>query len=169
MGYWQYGEEVASSLTVNFPTDDILAQSLNILISCGVALGYAIQFYIPIKILFPSIQRRMKIADRHPFFGEMIFRVFMVFVTFAVAMLIPNVGLLISIIGAICSNSLALVFPVFIEYLVKTRGDNRMSTFDSIKNVLILVLAVCGFLSGGYEGVLGIIDLYSGNNSTSNH
>lgn len=160
MGYWKYGEEVASSLTVNFPTDDILAQSLNIIISCGVALGYAIQFYIPIKILFPSVQQRIKVAETHPFVGEMVFRVFVVFVTFAVALLIPNVGLLISIIGAICSNSLALVFPVFIEYLVKTRGDNRMSTFDSIKNVLILLLAVCGFLSGGYEGVLGVIELY---------
>lgn len=160
MGYWKYGEEVASSLTVNFPADDVLAQSLNILISCGVALGYAIQFYIPIKILFPSVQRRIKAAEVHPFMGEMVFRVFVVFVTFAVAMLIPNVGLLISIIGAICSNSLALVFPVFIEYLVKTRGDSRMSTFDSIKNILLLILAVCGFLSGGYEGVHGVIELY---------
>lgn len=160
MGYWKYGEETESSLTVNFPTDDILAQSLNIVISCGVALGYAIQFYIPIKILFPSLQRRMKMAEAHPFVGELVFRCFVVFLTFAVAMFIPNVGLLISIIGAVCSNSLALVFPVFIEYLVKTRGDNRMSIFDSIKNILLLLLAVCGFLSGGYEGVLGVVELY---------
>lgn len=160
-GYWQYGDEVESSLTQNLPADDYLAQSVLIIISVGVGLGYPIQFYIPIQILYPVIQRSVKITRKYPLTFELIFRVFLVLVTFTVAILVPNVGLLISLIGAVCSNSLALVFPVIIEYLVKTRGDNRMSLFHAIKNILILLLAIVGFLSGGYESIRGIIALYN--------
>ena len=160
-GYWQYGEKVASSLTLNLPQDDIFAQTVNIIIAVGVALGYAIQFYIPIQILFPLVRRSMNCASNNPLASELTFRMFMVLVTFTVAILVPNVGLLISLIGAICSNSLALVFPVIIEYLVMTRGDNKMSWFHTIKNLLILGLALIGFLSGGYQSISGIIDMYT--------
>lgn len=159
-GYWKYGPDVESSLTLNLPADDWLAQTVKIVVASGVALGYAIQFYIPIQILFPLIQRSIKFTKNNPFSSELMFRVFMVIVTFLVAILVPNLGLLISLIGAICSNSLALVFPVIIEYLVATRGDSKMQTLDVIKNILILLLAIVGFLSGGYESVRGIIGLY---------
>lgn len=160
-GYWQYGELVKSSLTQNLPQDEVLAQVINIIIVTGVALGYAMQFYVPIQILFPLIKRSMSFASNSPFISELVFRIFMVLVTFTVAILVPNVGLLISLIGAVCSNSLALVFPVIIEYLVMTRGDNKMSWFHIIKNLLILGLALIGFLSGGYQSILGIIALYN--------
>ena len=160
-GYWQYGPKVASSLTLNLPQDEALAQSVNIIIATGVALGYALQFYIPIQILFPLVRRSMSCASNNPMISELTFRIFMVLVTFTVAILVPNVGLLISLIGAICSNSLALVFPVIIEYLVMTRGDNKMSWFHTIKNILILALALVGFISGGYQSILGIIALYT--------
>lgn len=159
-GYWQFGDKVLGSLTLNLPQDDPFAQSVKIIVSSGVALGYAIQFYIPIQILFPLVKRSINLVGQHPFPSELVFRIFMVLVTFTVALLVPNVGLLISMIGAICSNSLALVFPVIIEYLVMTRGDDKMPLFHIIKNILILCLALIGFLSGGYESVLGIIDLY---------
>lgn len=160
-GYWQYGEKVQGSLTMNLPPENYLAQSVKIIVSVGVALGYAIQFYIPIQILFPLLRRSITLVHNNPFSSELVFRMFMVLVTFTVAILVPNVGLLISLIGAVCSNSLALVFPVIIEYLVLTRGDNKMPPFDAIKNILILTLAVIGFLSGGYISILGIIDLYN--------
>lgn len=160
-GYWQYGPEIESSITMNLPNDDALAQTVLIVISAGVALGYAMQFYIPIQILFPLITRSIKAAANSPLVSELLFRTLMVLITFTVAILVPNVGLLISLIGAVCSNALALVFPVIIEFLVDTRGDNKMALPHIIKNVLILLLAFVGFLSGGYVSIRGIIDLYT--------
>jgi proton-coupled amino acid transporter len=161
MGYWKFGEEVESSLIMNLPPDDAFYQSVLIIVAVGVALGYAIQFYIPIQILFPLIRRSINFADSNPLISEMLFRTVMVLVTFTVAILVPNIGLLISLIGAVCSNSLALVFPVIIEYLVKTRGDSKMETIHIVKNVSILLLALIGFLSGGFEAIRGIIALYT--------
>lgn len=133
-----------------------------LIISFGVILGYAILFYIPIEIMFPSIIKRLKVADRHPLVSEMIFRTLMVLVTFSVAILVPNLGLLISLIGAVCATSLALVFPVVIECLLLTRHDkSKLGLFVIIKNILILSLAVVGFVSGGYESIRQIIQLYN--------
>ncbi|KAG5684508.1 hypothetical protein PVAND_013737 [Polypedilum vanderplanki] len=161
MGYWQFGNEVAGSLILNLPPDEVFYQSVLVIVACGVALGYAIQFYIPIQILFPLIRRSIKLADNNPLISELLFRTIMVILTFLVAILVPNIGLLISLIGAVCSNSLALVFPVIIEYLVKTRGEDKMKPIHIVKNIFILLLAVIGFLSGGFEAIRGIIALYT--------
>lgn len=159
-GYWKYGEESKSSLTLNLPTDEVLAQTVLLILSFGVILGYAIQFFIPMQIMFPSVRNVIKPADRHPLFGEICFRTFMVLVTFGVALVVPNLGLLISLIGAICSNSLALLFPVIIEFLVATRNNKPMTGVFMAKNGFILLLALIGFVSGGYESVKQIIELY---------
>lgn len=131
-----------------------------LVISFGIILGYAIQFFIPIEIMFPSVMRTFQVADRYPLISEMIFRAMMVLLTLSVALLVPNLGLLISLIGAVCSTSLALVFPVVIEYLVITRHDKSVGLLTVIKNILIISLALVGFLSGGYESIRQIVQLY---------
>lgn len=72
----------------------------------------------------------------------------------------PSLGLLISLIGAVCSNSLALLFPVIIEFLNETRGDKRMNALMTLKIGFILVLFLIGFASGAFESVKQIIDMY---------
>lgn len=84
----------------------------------------------------------------------------MIMVTFVVALAVPNVGLLISLIGAVCSTSLALVFPVLAEYLVLTRNDEPLEFFIICKNLLLLSLAAFGFITGGYESIRQIAQLY---------
>lgn len=111
--------------------------------------------------MFPSIKNKFDVAKKHPLISEMAFRTSMVLVTFSVAILVPNLGLLISLIGAVCSTSLALVFPVIIEYLVLSRNGEPVSTSIVIRNILILLFATVGFLSGGYESTRLIIKLYT--------
>lgn len=159
-GYWKYGPEVKGSLTLNLPQDEWLAPTVLLILCFGVVLGYAIQFFIPMQIMFPSVQNLIKPAARNAVTGEICFRAFMVLVTFGVALLVPNLGLLISFVGAICGNSLALLFPVLIEYLVVTRDDKPMTGVFIAKSSLILLLAVVGFVSGGYESFKQIIALY---------
>lgn len=131
-----------------------------VMISFGVILSYGIQFFIPIQIMFPRIRNRFELADRHPLAAERIFRVLVTLATFSVAMLVPNLGLLISLIGAVCSTSLALVFPLLIEYFVLTRNDKSLDFSTLVKNILLLSFAIVGFLSGGYESLRQIVKLY---------
>ena len=129
-------------------------------ISFGVLLGYAIQFFIPIEIMFPTVRSIWKFADSRPLAGERIFRIIVVLITFSVAMLIPNLGLLLSLIGSVCSTVLALVFPPVLEFIVILSEGKRIHWFIFIKNSIILMLAVLGFVTGGYESIKSIVKEY---------
>lgn len=80
-----------------------------------------------------------------------------------VAISIPNLGILISLIGAFASTSLALVYPVLIDLIVKCDGEKetRISPWIWIKSVVILLIAATGCFLGTYENVVHIIRIYS--------
>lgn len=149
----------------NFKTDTFfacfrLAQCVKLAIALGVLLGYAIQFFVAIQIMFPTIKNSFKFVDHHPFFGELLFRTFMVVITFAVAELVPNLGLLLSLIGSVCSTVLALVLPPLMEFIIMSCEDEGISWFTYIKNSTILLLSLLGFLTGGYESLSGIVKAF---------
>ncbi|XP_061507479.1 proton-coupled amino acid transporter-like protein CG1139 [Anopheles gambiae] len=151
-GYWRWGESVQGSLTLNLPDNEILAESVKLMIATGVLLGYALQFFVAIMIMWPMVESRLPLARRHPVRCEMVFRIIMVLVTFLIAECVPNLGAFISLIGAFCSSSLALMFPPLIELIVAwTNGT--LGVWLVAKNVVILLLAFLGFATGTYESV----------------
>lgn len=138
-----------------------LAQLVKMAISLGVLLGFAIQFFIPIQIMLPLVQRRSSFAAKHPFADELMFRVVMVLTTFVVAQLVPNLSALLSLIGAVCSTVLALVFPPLMEMIVLETNNWKLRAFVYLKNVVILILSLLGFLTGTYESLNGIIKSFN--------
>ncbi|KAG5681514.1 hypothetical protein PVAND_010940 [Polypedilum vanderplanki] len=157
MGYWKFGEQTEGSLTLNLPTDQILAQIIITTVSLGVLLTYAIQFFVGIHIMLPPILRNSKTAAKFPILTELIFRTLMVFVTFIIAMLVPNLSLLLSLIGSVCCVILAFIFPSIVE-LMTSYDKGKIGVFCWIKNIVILILALCGFILGGGLALKGIYD-----------
>lgn len=133
---------------------------MKLAIALGVLLGYAIQFFVAIQIMFPSIRKTFRCVERHPLIGELAFRTFMVLVTFGVAEIVPNLSLLLSLIGAVCSTVIALVLPPLMEFIILTCEDESIGWFVIIKNSFILLLSLLGFLTGGYESLSSIIKTY---------
>lgn len=84
----------------------------------------------------------------------------MVLVTFGVAELVPNLSLLLSLIGAVCSTVLALVLPPLIEFIILSCEDNGIGWFVFLKNSIILLISILGFVTGGYESLSKIIKTY---------
>lgn len=67
-------------------------------------------------------------------------------------------SLFISLIGALCSTALALVFPPIIEMIVAFSEPNcKPSKVMIVKNVFILILALLGFFTGSYESLTKIV------------
>uniref|UniRef100_A0A1B0DLT3 Amino acid transporter transmembrane domain-containing protein n=1 Tax=Phlebotomus papatasi TaxID=29031 RepID=A0A1B0DLT3_PHLPP len=160
LGYLKYGDKVEGSLTLNLPEDDQLAQSVKLLISLGVLLGYALQFFIAIQIMWPGIQEKFG-PFNHPIIGEFAFRTIMVLVTLAIAMTVPKLSLFISLNGALCSTALALVFPPFIELVSNWEDSKGPGAAILLKNVAIMVVALLGFITGSYESLAQIIRAFS--------
>lgn len=137
-----------------------LAQCVKVAIALGVLLGYAIQFFVAIQIMFPSIKNSFKFARVHPFLSELVFRTLMVLVTFAIAELVPNLSLLLSLIGAVCSTVLALVLPPLMEFIILANDEEGIGWFVIIKNSIILLISVIGFFTGGFESLSAIWETY---------
>ena len=153
-GYLKYGENIEGSITLNLPHDQLLAQSVKFMIAIGVLLTYALQFYIPIKIMLPGIKFRFAFAKKHKILSEMVFRTFMVILTLLIAEGIPHLNLFIPLIGSVCSNCLCLVFPPIIELI----SDYCEKPEVILKNIFILILAILGMVTGFYESLTAIVN-----------
>lgn len=75
----------------------------------------------------------------------------------AIAELVPALGLFISLIGALCSTALALVFPPVIELIACSEPNKGPGIWICLKNLIILVLALLGFFTGSYESLKEIV------------
>lgn len=124
----------------------------------GVLLGYAIQFYVAIQIMYPSVRGSINYLDKHPKFGELIFRTLIVLVTFAVAAVVPNLSLLLSLVGSVCSTVLALTLPPLIEFIITKTEQDELDWFLIIKNSAIILIAIVGFITGAYESLYRTIE-----------
>ncbi|KAG7470179.1 hypothetical protein JOB18_034539 [Solea senegalensis] len=71
------------------------------------------------------------------------------------AILIPELDLVISLVGSVSSSFLALIFPPLLE-LVAFHAEG-LSPLVTIKNVVISVVGLVGFLTGTYIAIVEII------------
>lgn len=153
LAYLKYGNDIKGSVTLNLG-DGILPQCIKIGISLSIMLTYALQFYVPIAIMWPGYAKRYG-PYNSPILAETLFRSAICFLTFILAELIPKLGLFITLVGAISSTALALLFPPIIELVICSR-NNTLTVFKVSKNILILLIGFIGFASGTYESVSNI-------------
>ncbi|XP_045610493.1 proton-coupled amino acid transporter-like protein pathetic [Procambarus clarkii] len=155
-GYLQYGSTVQGSITLNLPASDPLAEAVKIAMALSVLLTYPLQMYVPFEILIPSVTRRFT-TKKGKLVAEYAFRTAMVLLTFVLAASIPNIGLFISLVGAVSSSTLALIFPPIIELVTFWPNTGRCH-WVLIKNVLICAFGLVGFATGTVSSIQSIID-----------
>ncbi|XP_050099904.1 proton-coupled amino acid transporter 1-like [Anopheles aquasalis] len=161
-GYLKYGEAAQGSVTLNLPYDHVLAQLVRLLMAVAVLASYALQFYVPMTILAPAIRHR---HPGHPECAETVLRLASVLLTFVLAAIIPNLGTFISLVGAVSTSTLALVFPPLIELLTVWPSRARSpspSRFGHrwliLKDALIIAFGASGFFFGTAKSLAMIID-----------
>lgn len=87
---------------------------------------------------------------------------------------IPQLGNLISLIGAIGSTALAVILPALFHILT-FRYDKTLSTVSLCKDVLLIVMGTIAAVAALYTSVINIVDgfedkpLTSINNGTHGH
>ncbi|XP_070168997.1 proton-coupled amino acid transporter 1 isoform X1 [Polyergus mexicanus] len=159
LSYLKYGNEVAGSVTLNLAQEEVLPQCIKTAISLSILLTYALQFYVPIAIMWPGIVNRFG-PFKWPVLAEIIFRSAICLTTFILAEAIPKLGLFISLVGAVSSTALALVFPPIIDMIVCWHNTN-LGFFTITKDVIIVLIGVLGFATGTYESLTAIIKSFS--------
>ncbi|KMZ10285.1 proton-coupled amino acid transporter-like protein CG1139 isoform X1 [Drosophila simulans] len=157
VSYVRWGEEVAGSITLNLVVEEVFSQVVKVIAALGVFLGYPIQFFVMIKILWPPLKRSSNCSQKYPITSQVCLRFFMVMMTFGVALVVPKLNLFISLIGALCSTCLAFVIPVLIDFVTRAQVPKALGVWSYIKNILILTVAVLGIVTGTYQSIVEIV------------
>lgn len=156
LGYLKYGDNVQGSLTLNLPQQDILAQAVQLTISVGILFSYALQMYVPIEILWPSVQKRWG-PFKNSSLIDILFRSSLVLITFILAEAIPHLGLFISLVGAVSSTALALFFPAVMDLAIHWESGLGHLKWLLWKDSFIIFIGIIGFLTGTYASIEAIV------------
>ncbi|KAI5607992.1 proton-coupled amino acid transporter 1, partial [Silurus asotus] len=152
IGYICFGSRIGGSITLNLP-DCWMYQIVKLLYSFGIYITYALQFYVPAEILIPPAVARVR--PGLALLVDLSIRMGLVLLTCALAILIPELDLVISLVGSISSSALALIFPPLLEII--TFHTEGISPFVLSKNIVISLIGLVGFLTGTYISIVEII------------
>jgi len=76
----------------------------------------------------------------------------------AVAIAVPNLGPIISLVGALCFSTLGLLVPAVIETVTFWEHDLGWRLW---KNIFVILFALLALLTGSYASILEIISEYT--------
>lgn len=153
-GYLRFGDAILGSITYNIPSSPPIYAAVKPLFICAIFLSYVLQFYVPATIfgrLMLKWRWHREASPRRQSICRKIMRVFIILFTYAVAMLVPHLDLMVSLLGAVSSSALALLVPPMLELLHRWPERQQIPRFYLTvvtKNVVILAVgvfsAVCG-------------------------
>ncbi|KAM9413618.1 proton-coupled amino acid transporter 1-like isoform 1-T2 [Salvelinus alpinus] len=152
IGYMTFGEAIGGSVTLNLP-NCWMYQIVKLLYCFGIYITFALQFYVPAAILIPPVVSR--VSERWELTVDLLIRTALVVFTCVLAILIPQLDLVISLVGSVSSSFLALIFPPLLQIL--TYHNEGLSPWVIVKNTLISVIGFIGFITGTYISITEII------------
>jgi proton-coupled amino acid transporter len=71
--------------------------------------------------------------------------------------MIPNLGAVISLVGAVSSSTLALIFPPVIEIITFWHKGFGKYSWILWKDIFIMIFGLLGFVFGSYVSIWNII------------
>ncbi|GBP06439.1 Proton-coupled amino acid transporter-like protein pathetic [Eumeta japonica] len=156
-GYWGYGEESSSPVTLNFPLETF-PLILRCLMAIMIFVTYALNFWAPFNLVWHYLAKRHDPAKH--WLWERVYRaVFIAFIT-VIAVAFPNIGNLMGLLGAFCLSNMGFIFPAIIELLVvwEEPGLGRCN-WRLWKNVFVIIIGILLFVAGTYSNLKGLLNL----------
>lgn len=154
-GYMKYGDGVLGSITLNLPEGEILALAAKILVAVAVFFTYCLQMYAPMDIIWTRIKIRIR-KDYHNI-SQIVLRTLGVTLTVILAIAVPDLELLIGLVGAIFFSTLGLLIPVVVETVHKWERGLGKCSHILWKNALLLLFYIIVLVSGCYAAVSEIV------------
>ncbi|KAJ1525408.1 hypothetical protein ONE63_010222 [Megalurothrips usitatus] len=158
VGYLKFGDDVQGSLTLNLDQKSVECQVLRIGLCLGILGTFPLQAYVPVDIMRGALQSRLGKTRLSPARAELCLRALIVLLTFLLAEAIPNLGLFISLVGALSSSSLAFLFPPLLDWASRWRQPGGVGALRHATNALILLM---GVLVTGWGTYAALVDITS--------
>ncbi|KAK9500843.1 hypothetical protein O3M35_002027 [Rhynocoris fuscipes] len=156
-GYLKYGSDVQGSITLSLPRHEILAQSARIMLAFAIFVTHALSCYVAFDITWRQyIEPKVK---NRKILWEYTVRTVLVIICFILAAAVPDLNRFISLIGALCLSTMGLAFPALIQLFTYWYDyDGMRFGLLLLKNSIIVIIAVLGFVIGIVTSIEAIID-----------
>ncbi|XP_063380142.1 proton-coupled amino acid transporter-like protein CG1139 [Cydia fagiglandana] len=158
-GFLKYGDEAQGSVTLNLPQDEILAMVAKILVAVAVFFTYCLQMYAPLDILWTRIQSCISVNYHN--LGQVVLRTLCVALTVTLAIAVPDLELLIGLVGAIFFSTLGLLIPVVVQTAHCWDRDLGPYLIVVWKNTLLLLFYLLVLVSGCYVSIAEMVAKFS--------
>ncbi|CAH0717456.1 unnamed protein product, partial [Brenthis ino] len=158
-GYLKYGEDVLGSITLNLPEDEVLALTTKILVAVAVFFTYFLQMYAPMDIMWTRIKGR--VSQRFQNEGQILMRSLSVLLTVILAVAVPDLELLIGLVGAIFFSTLGLFIPVIVQTVHRWERGLGKCSYILWKNIILIFFYLVVLVSGCYSSITSIISRFT--------
>ncbi|XP_077291983.1 proton-coupled amino acid transporter-like protein acs [Arctopsyche grandis] len=155
-GYLKYGNLVNGNITSILEEGDIQAQVAKICIGLAILFTYGLQFYVPSDIIFKKIESVQN--PKYHNITHIVLRTVLVAFTVAIAVVVPQLDLLISFVGAVFFSTLGLLIPAIVEIVHCWDGNLGFFYWRLIKDVLIGLFSIVALVSGAYQSLNEMIN-----------
>lgn len=138
------------------------AQVVKLLLAVAILFTYPLQLYVPIDLLWTTLQPRIRTAWHGPL--NIALRIVMVCGTIVVSLAVPNLSPIISLIGALFFSTLGLFIPAVVDtatHWVSEGDPGWNNVYLTVKNGALMVISILSIVAGTYSSVLEIIDTYT--------
>ncbi|CAI4229680.1 unnamed protein product [Auanema sp. JU1783] len=166
-GYTGFGNAIAPAITTNVPREGFYS-TINVFLILQAMLGHSIAMYVVFDMFFNGFRR--KFTNRFPncpkFAVDKGFRVFWVVLTYAMAVLIPRLEIMIPLVGVTSGTLCALIYPPFFEMVTfwtdwKGLLTHRQRMTKIALNVTVMIIGLFAITAGVYSNILAISDAFA--------
>ncbi|XP_017058853.1 glutamate transporter polyphemus-like isoform X2 [Drosophila ficusphila] len=168
MGYWRYGEEIQDSLSLNIPSDEVVSQVAKAFIAIDIFLTYPLSGYVVIDIIMNHCWNKNK-ELKHPVLKELVIRVAYVLCTTITGLIFPNLGPLLSLVGAFTISLLNLVFPPMIDICLYYPPEYNYGKlkWKLVRDILLIVIGILILVNGTSFAIMEMINKWGFESETT--
>ncbi|CAF4906114.1 unnamed protein product [Pieris macdunnoughi] len=154
-GYWGFGENSISPVTLNFPSD-LFPTVLKGLMGVMIFVTFALNFWAPFNLVWHYVSK--KHDPKKHWIWERVYRAGFIVTITAIAIGFPNIGNLMGLLGAFALSNMGFIFPAIIDLLVvwEKPGLGKWK-WRLWKNIFIIIVGILLFFAGTYSNVKGLI------------
>ncbi|KAK3910560.1 Proton-coupled amino acid transporter-like protein pathetic [Frankliniella fusca] len=152
LGYLKFGDNTLGNIALSLPTEEIPAQVVKALIGVAILFTVPVQFFVCAEILWSYIAPRVR-PERH-LLWERVTRALLIVSCMALAVAVPDLDLIISLVGAIFFSALGIFTPAAVETVVDWETSDRATRFGLAgKNGALMAISVFTAVSGCYSAL----------------
>lgn len=155
VGYYAYGDGTQASIITNLPTDEWASQLARGCIALSIFFTFMLQFYVPMEITWKNVKPHIPKHSRN--IAQILIRLVGVIFAIGVAIAVPDLSALISLVGAVFFSTLGIFVPALVDTIIKWEDGLGRYNWILIKNILICIFSVFALVSGGYFSVLEML------------